>query len=220
MPGGIQMIFEKGPETLEVFSKSDKLKDIKVTHKAFSDTARIWFDTKKFDPKTTENVKLAYRMDSKVDSTSLFYKPEAKSEMTLAMVDAKLVPFQPLKIQSNYHVESIDTSKWVLKSDSVTVQPFEAEISKTNPFQVLVKSDFKEGKEYQLTVVKNSIRSFYEANNNSYRFDFTVDKIENYSNLLIKLINRPETYFWVELLDSNNNVIYSKYIKRIIHCNH
>lgn len=211
MVGGIDMIFEGNPKTVEVATKNPKFQNFKVTHRAYSDTARIWLDVKNLDPKTNESVKFGYATEVKKDSASLFYKPEAKSDMTLSMKDNKVVPFGAFKISSNYHIDKIDPTNWVLKSDSINTVKFTAEISKTNPFEILVNADFEEGKKYQLTVAKQSISSFYQTVKNPYRFDFTRDKIENYSNLEINIQNKPNSKFWIELLDVNFKVVYSKY---------
>lgn len=211
MVGGIDMIFEGNPKSVYVDTKNPKFNNFKLTHRAYSDTAKIWLDVKNLDIKSNENVRFNYQTEVKKDSASLFYKPETKSDMTLAMMDNKVAPFQPFKINSNYYIDKIDPSNWVLKADSLTTVSFTAEISKTNPFQVLVKADFEEGKKYQLTVAKQSISSFYQTVKNPYRFDFASDKIENYSNLEVNLLNKPEGKFWLQLLDTNFNVVYSQY---------
>ena len=209
--GGIDMVFEGKPKSVEVATKNPKFKDFKLTHRPYSDTAKIWLDVNKLEPKTTENIKFGYKTEVKQDSASIFYKPDAKLDMTLAMAQPKVVPFEPFRIVSNYYVDKVDPSQWVLKSDSVTTVKFTTEISKTNPMEVLVNADFEEGKKYQLTVAKQSISSFFQTIKNPYRFDFERDKIENYSNLELKLLNAPKSKFWIELLDVNFNVLYRKY---------
>jgi len=99
-----------------------------------------------------------------------------------------------------------------LVSDSIQ-QEFTAQISDKNPFEVQIKSQFKEDKKYSLTVPKETVSSFYETIQKSYRFDFESDKIENYGTLVITLENAPEKSFWLQLLSENGAVSYSRYGK-------
>ncbi|WP_082498282.1 Ig-like domain-containing protein [Chryseobacterium sp. Leaf180] len=214
VPGGVLMLFQGNPEKVEVFSKSEKLKDFKVTHNPKSDSVRIWFDAVKSDigQNSTENLKFGYQADAKKDSASLFYKYNTKNRMTLDNAGSNLLPPKTaFKLTSNYYVDKINTQDWILKIDSTTRQDFTAAISETNPYQVIIKSDFISGKKYQLTVPKTTVSSFYERNADSKRFDFEIDKIENYGNLTLNLTNAPTAKYWVQLLDNSDRVVYQQY---------
>ncbi|UOU99578.1 Ig-like domain-containing protein [Chryseobacterium daecheongense] len=218
-PGGITMTFEGKPENVKVVSLNDKLKDIKVTHRPKSDTVNIWFDAVKSDvgQTATENLKFGYNADQKKDTlynASLFYKYNAKNAMDIVNNEVgALAPKSDFKITSTYVIDKINTEKWVLKSDSLTTQPFTAKISETNPYQILVQSDFVSGKKYQLIVPKETVSSFYAKNSVSKRFDFEFDKVENYGSLAFNLKNPPATSYWIQLLDSSEKVQYQKYTK-------
>ncbi|MET3537997.1 Ig-like domain-containing protein [Chryseobacterium limigenitum] len=216
VPGGILMTFEGNPTDVKVLSINDKLQDIKVTHRPKSDSINIWFDALKQNvgQGTTENLKFSYDVDNKKDTVSVFYKQNAKSEMQIYNNDGGLLPPKTdFRITSNYIIDKINPEKWVLKSDSLTTQEFTAKISETNPYQILVKSDFIAGKKYQLTVPKTTVSSFYAKNSDSKRFDFEADKVENYGNLTLKLENAPATSYWVQLLDASEKIVYQKYTK-------
>ncbi|MCW3169276.1 Ig-like domain-containing protein [Chryseobacterium sp. 09-1422] len=214
-PGGILMTFEGNPKEVKVVSKNEKLQDFKVTHTPQSDTLRIWFDAVKSNlgQTVTENVKLAYEVDGKKDSTSVFYKYNTKNVMDINSDNggSLLPPRTDCKIVSNYIVDKINPEKWVLKSDSLTTHNFTAKISETNPYQILVSSDFISGKKYQLTIPKETISSFYTKNSQSKRFDFEADKIENYGNLTFKITNAPTAKYWIQLLDTSEKAVYQQY---------
>jgi len=216
MPGGILMTFEGNPTDVKVLSINDKLQDIKVTHRPKSDSINIWFDAvaQKVGQGTTENLKFSYDVDNKKDTVSVFYKQNAKNEMQISNNDGGLLPPKTdFKITSNYIIDKINPEKWVLKSDSLTTQEFTAKISETNPYQILIKSDFIVGKKYQLTVPKTTVSSFYAKNSESKRFDFEADKVENYGNLTLKLENAPAASYWIQLLDASEKIVYQKYTK-------
>ena len=213
VPGGILMTFEGNPESVKVLSVTDKLQEYKVTQQPKSDSVYVWFDAKKKNLGITgsDNIKLSYDDGFKQDTVSVFYRYNVKNEMAISNAKGNLLP--PNKdfiITSNYFVDKIDTQNWTLVSDSIR-QDFTAEINADNPFEVRVKSDFKEGKKYSLTVQKESISSFYEMITKSYRFDFEADKIENYGSLLLTLENPPTQKFWLQFLSEGNNVVYSRY---------
>lgn len=214
IPGGILMTFEGNPSDVKVFSKNQKLQDLKVTHTPKSDSVRLWFDAVKSDigQKVTENLKFGYQADDRKDSTSVFYKYNAKNAMTLTNEDGNLLPPKTdFKITSNYIVDKVSPEKWTLKSDSLTTQNFTAKISESNPYQILIQSDFIAGKKYQLTIPKTTVSSFYDKNAESKRFDFEADKIENYGSLAFSLTNAPASKYWIQLLDTSEKAVYQKY---------
>lgn len=216
-PGGIVMTFEGNPENVKVASVNEKLQDIKVTHRPKSDSVKIWFDPVKSDigQTTTENLKFSYDTGKKQDTVSVFYKYNKKNAMDLENDNGgpELAPNSDFKIRSAYIIDKINPEKWILKSDSLTTQEFTAKISETNPYQILIHSDFVTGKKYQLTVPKETVSSYYTKNVQSKRFDFEVEKVDQFGSLAFAIQNTPETSYWIQLLDASDKVIYSKYTK-------
>lgn len=214
-PGGILMTFEGNPEKVKVLSLTEKLQDYKVTHTAKSDSVNIWFDAKKqnIGIAQSENLKFSYDNGAKKDTVSIFYRYNTKNEMTVSNSKGSLLPpNQDFAITSNYFIDKIQPEKWTLVSDSIK-QDFTAKISENNPYEIQVKSAFKEGKKYSLTVPKETASSFYESIQKSYRFDFEGDKTENYGTLTITIENPPTHIFWLQMLNESGDVIYSKYGK-------
>lgn len=215
--GGIMMTFEGQPKQVTLNSLNDKLKDFRLTHRANSDSARIWFDAVKSDigQTVTENLKFTYEADTIKGPASLFYKYNVKNTMDINSDNggSLLPPKTDFKITSNYILDQIQPEKWVLKSDSLTTQEFTAKISPTNPYQILISSDFIAGKKYQLTVPKETVLSYYAKNFQSKRFDFEADKIENYGSVEFELQNSPSANYWIQLLDNSEKVVYQQYTK-------
>lgn len=217
MPGGVTMAFEGHPDDVKVIPLNEKLKDFKVTHTPKSDSVKIWFDAVKSEvgQNATENLKFSY--DAKIKdsalTTSLFYKYNPKNKMTISNGNALLPPKSDLTIVSNYMINSMEPEKWVLKQDSTITKEFTARISETNPYQILVKSNFEPGKKYQLTIPSKTISSFYDKIGDPYRLDFEADKVEDYGSLAFKLTNAPTADYWIQLLDSSEKIVYQKYTK-------
>ena len=213
VPGGVLMTFEGNPDTVKILSLNENLKDYKITHSPKSDSAMIWFNApaQNIGIANNENLKFSYDNGVKQDSVSLFYRYNVKNEMSIANNRGNsLAPQQDFVVTSNYFVDKIQPEKWSLVSDSIK-QEFTAEISEKSPFEIYIKSDFKEGKKYSLTIPKETVSSFYETIIKSYRFDFESDKIENYGDLMVTLENEPKQKFWMQLLTETGNIAYSKY---------
>jgi uncharacterized protein (DUF2141 family) len=220
--GGVLMLFEGHPDEVKVQSLNEKLKDIKVTHNPKSDSVRIWFDAVKNDVGQTANEKLVFshNIGAKKDSAysvSLFYKYNKKNVMDLDSDNGggSLPPNTDFKIVSSYIIDKIDPAKWTLniKGDSLNTIPFKARISDTNPYQILIQSDFISGKDYQLTIPKETVSSFYTKNVQSKRFDFDIAKIDEFGSLEFTLQNAPASSYWIQLLDGSEKVVYQKYTK-------
>jgi len=214
-PGGILMTFEGNPEKVKVLSLNEKLQDYKVTQLPKSDSINIWFDAKKQNVgiANSENLKFSYDDGVKQDTVSVFYRYNAKNEMTVSNAKGNLLaPNQDFVITSNYFIDKIQPEKWSLVSDSIK-QEFTASVSEKNSFEIHIKSSFKEGKKYSLTVPKETVSSFYDTIIKSYRFDFEADKTENYGTLVLTIQNAPAEKFWLQLLAENGSVSYSRYGK-------
>lgn len=212
-PGGVLMTFEGNPQQVKVLSLNEKLQNYKVTQAPKSDSINIWFDAKKLNlgTETSENLKFSYDDGVKQDTVSLFYRYNAKNEMTLTNAKGNLLaPNRDFIIESNYFIDKIQPEKWSLVSDSIQ-QDFTAQISAKNPYEIHIQSNFKEGKKYSLTVPKESVSSFYDSILKSYRFDFESDKTENYGTLFLTLENAPTQKFWFQLLNDGGSAVYSRY---------
>ncbi|SDF78325.1 Ig-like domain-containing domain [Epilithonimonas hungarica] len=211
--GGVAMIFEGNPDKVIVKTVGEKPTDYKVTHKAKSDSVRIWFDAAKENIGATvsENLKFSYDTGSKQDTMSVFYKKPAKDEMTIANpFSNKLAPETDFRFSSNYIINKIQPENWKLESDSIT-QDFTARISELDSTQVIVKSNFVSGKKYKLTVPKNTVISYYNRSSESVRFDFDVSKPEEFGSFKVHLINPPAHKFWIQLLNEKNEPAYQQY---------
>jgi len=211
--GGVLMTFDGNPDKVIVKAVGDKPSDYKVTHKAKSDSVKIWFDAGKenIGAAVSENLKFSYDTGTKQDTVSVFYKKPAKEDMTVSNpFSNKLAPGSDFRFSSNYIINKIQPENWKLESDSIA-QNFTAKISELDSTQVIVKSDFVVGKKYKLTVPKNTVISFYNRLSESVRFDFEAAKPEEFGSFTVNLVNKPEHKFWIQLLDDKNEPVYQKY---------
>ncbi len=69
-------------------------------------------------------------------------------------------------------LDKVDFAQWELKADSTTVVPFQAQISKTNPFEIQVDAQLLAGKKYSLRVGKETVSAFYFKKRKTYYIQF------------------------------------------------
>ena len=210
--GGLLMTFEGNPETVEVKSLSEDLKDFKVTHAKRSDSVNIWFNAEKSNLGGTvsKQVKLSYFTPTISDTISVSYKA-VKDEFKLSNEAGNLIaPENNFVINTSLPIENLNTSSWKLESDSIA-QDFTAKISEKNPFKILVNSSFKPTKKYVLTIPKETVSSYYSSNDKSFQFQFEIDKPENYGSFTAVIKNKPTAKFWVELTNEKGEILYSQF---------
>lgn len=210
--GGFLVLFEGNPKSVDIQSIENTLGDFKTTHQPYSDSVMVYVKPSEKEEKKSKRIKFSYQTPAKLDTVSTYY--EAVKEVNLSIKnnnDAKIPPRKAFVFDANLAIEKINPKEWTLKIDSTQAIDFQAEISEKNPHQILVKANFEQGKNYQLTVPKESLSSYFETLKKSYRFDFEIDKIENYGKCTFKLQNKPDTYFWIQLLDGGKNVKFEQY---------
>lgn len=216
IPGGLLYLYEGNPDQVKLTSYTDKLQDYKVTHQPKSDSVYVWFDAVKSNLgiDKNENLKFFSETPTKNDTIKSTYRYSPKQDLfTISRKgDTKITVDNLFKISANLPVQKIDIDKWTFVSDSVA-QGFTAEIAKDNPFQINFKGDLKPGKKYQLDIPKETVHSYYKDIEQSFRFNFETEKPENLGSLTLTLVNIPEHQFWVQLLDTNSDVAYSKLTK-------
>lgn len=214
--GGVLFKFEGGPEKVEMISQTEKLKDYKVEHQKFSDSVMVWFDDKQLQlPETNinENLKFSYVADTVKGNVSLYYKANVKEEFTLRnSVQGLMPPTGELVLESTKPLTEIQPEKWVLKVDSLTQQTFTAEIGKLNNRKIRIQSNWTPGKKYELLIPKETVSTYYQKLPKSHQINFEFDKPENYGNLVVKLVSKPNAKFWAQLLSENDEVKYTQLV--------
>ncbi|MDO4764184.1 MAG: Ig-like domain-containing protein [Flavobacteriaceae bacterium] len=213
MAGGMLMRFEGNSKKIEVLPIGDELKNYKVSHRAYSDSVKIWIgkEGNQLKAESATQIQLSYNADGEKDSIHAFFKPNEKEELLITNSKGRLLPpNKEFVVSANMELQNILSEQWELKSDSIA-QKFEAKISEKNPEEIHISSDFKAGKTYVLSIPKESVSSFYHKNEKEYIFTFEADKPENYGSVVLKLKNAPKSHFWVHLMNAEGRTQYSLY---------
>ncbi|HAY3550644.1 Ig-like domain-containing protein [Elizabethkingia meningoseptica] len=211
IPGGLNMLFEGKPDSLQLKQVGDALSDFKIVHKPTSDSAYVWINPKANNFKDASvNLKFSYynSVKKKVDTTSTYYKVNPKDELTLNnQSGTTLPPGSGLKLKANMALDNVDFAQWELKADSTVVVPFKASISRSNPFEINLDAEMQTGKKYSLRVAKESVSAFYFKNAKPIIYNFDIGKKDDYGSLVFELTNAPTAPFWIQLLNDNFEVV-------------
>lgn len=211
--GGMLMIFEGNPQKVEVNAIGEELHHYRVSHTPKSDSVRIWVakEGNTLKKETATPIKLSYQADEKQDTISTFFRLNEKEELSLSNQKGNILsPKRDFVITANMDLKEINPQHWTLKTDSVA-QNFEAKISAKNANELLISADFKAGKNYSLHIPKQSVETDFYQNEKAYIFNFEIDKAENYGSLVLRLKNKPQSYYWVELMDAESVVKHRQY---------
>lgn len=222
IPGGLLIDFSGKPLTDSLQLKyvgGEALQSYTISKKEKSDSAYVWINPQgnTFGASSTQLKFSFYNpLKKKTDTTSVYYKPNLKEELTLSSVSGgELAPETEFRLRANMELKNIDTSQWQLTMDSTQVVPFTATISPNNTFEFLVKADFQASKKYSLSIAKESVQAYYFSNAKKTIFNFQTGKIEDYSSLVLQLQNAPKSPYWVQLLSENFEIFTEKKVEGI-----
>lgn len=215
VPGGALFLFEGKPKTITLKNTTEELQHYQVYHKAHSDSLFVYFDTQKppFAKNSTQNISFEYDADGKQGKAGIFYRNTHKPELVLSSLSEQAVaPKQGYIIRANYNLSSVDTSQWTLKEDSLIVKPFEVEISPHDASKMIIKAEIEEGKKYTLFVPKGSVKSWYQANEKAYSWDFEGDKLMNYGSLTFRFSGEDiDKKYWIQLIATDGKIVHQVY---------
>ena len=214
LPSGFLLKFEGNPERVDIQSEIEILKDYKVEHRKFSDSAFVWFDTKKLNlsgKNSNVGLKFSYRADGLKGVISPFYKASSEKEFSISnSIGTSIPPINKLVLEANKVITEIRPEKWILKEDSAVVRDFKAKISEDNSRKIKIESKFVNGKKYELIIPQGTMDTYYETLSKTYQFNFEVEKPEKFGSVEFRLKEKPKNTFWLQLLNTQNDVKYSQ----------
>lgn len=212
---GILLKFEGNPKIVQIQSDSTNLKNPIFFHKNFSDSAYIFLNNKELNlSKQNPNIglKFSYIADELKGKISPFYKGSVSEEFSLKNINGKIPPTGVFFIESNKPLAKIIPEHWQIKMDSIKNQEFTAEISPENPYKIKISiPNFKTLQKYSLNIPKETLLTYGQENlAKNYILNFEFDDKKNYGSLEFRFEKKSEHFFWIELLNEQNEIKYSQ----------
>ncbi|RYY36433.1 MAG: hypothetical protein EOP46_06445 [Sphingobacteriaceae bacterium] len=129
--------------------------------------------------------------------------------------DNKLKPGTDLQITPSLPIETTNPVYISLKEDSATVTNFTIVKDTSSVRRLLLKYRWKQGSSYQLTFDENAFTNIFGDKNKKAVKQFTIDKIENYSMLTLKIsVPDPTKQYVVELYRDEKSVLRTDVITK------
>jgi len=115
----------------------------------------------------------------------------------------------PFVLRTKTPLNTINESNIFIRKKDSTFVKF---TSKYDEFNQEIAFDFtkEEGQKYTMEILPSAITDFYNASNDSLKFDFSTPLFSDYGNLKVNLIGVKQFPLILEILDNKGEVLYSQ----------
>jgi uncharacterized protein (DUF2141 family) len=215
--GKLFFTFNKGLKNAGVKIQNEQLDAQKIVEfSKNADTAIIYLKTMVFD-----SIKVSFLDGIKpLDTITLrrgqkdTYKRKINLDYNLSA--DKLKPGNELLIKANYPITSIDPSRITLTEDSVEVNGGDINLVRNDvdAKKFTVKYKWKPGKLYNLAFNVGTFIDIYDDKSPRLTKKFELDKIDNFSKLILEVTVPDTGHYVVQLLNINDAEIRSDIITK------
>lgn len=145
---------------------------------------------------------LSIRLSSKL-TDSLTIKTNIRGSLPLR---------DTLKLLSNIPIDSLNISKInFIDRDTLDI-PFTTKLSLSRK-EIDINFEKKYNSQYQIELLPKAIKDFYENENDTIKFKFSIKQPTDYGNIFLKFENVKSYPIIVQLIDVNAKIIESVYAK-------
>ncbi|WPU98937.1 Ig-like domain-containing protein [Mucilaginibacter sp. cycad4] len=211
--GKLLLVFNKGltQPAIKIIYPSDVDNRKQVSFSRTKDTASVYLRNMNFD-----SVRVAIFDKGKPIDT--IYQLKRKNESFTRTVtaaynignDSKLKPGGNLVITASIPIENFDQSQITLNEDSVATSDYTLQKDTGNYKLLNLKYRWRETSKYELILNEGALTDIYGDKNKRLSKKFQINKLDNYSQLTVKL-TVPDTAkaYVVELLSEDKKLIQS-----------
>ncbi|WP_121808324.1 Ig-like domain-containing protein [Mucilaginibacter kameinonensis] len=216
--GKLLLVFNKGltQPALKILYPSDVDSRKQVSFSRTKDTASVYLRNMNFD-----SLRVAIFDKSKAIDT--IYQLKRKNESFTRTLtasynignDSKLKPGSNLVVTASIPIENFDQSQITLNEDSVATSDYTIQKDTGNYKLLNIKYRWREASKYELIINDGALTDIYGDRNKRLSKKFQINKLDNYSQLTVKL-TVPDTAkaYVVELLSEDKKLIQSDAITK------
>lgn len=208
--GRINFYVTGKPEKMKVTPISHDLGKLLQIHKAYSDTLQLYFDPEKADFKDKRTrLKFTLTHDAVTDSIpTVLYDNSIKYNFKVNSSIEEMTPVKKLKIGVDYPIDTFNTKFISVKKDSLTLDFL---VKKINYRKLQIDFPIQWEGKYRVELLPGAVTNWFGKSNDTVSVDFSTKRERDYGNLELILENKPNSPFWLKLLDASNKEIYSVY---------
>lgn len=208
--GKINFYFDGKPEKVEIKALNPEFSTSFVRHKAFSDTASFYFNPK-IDSLTERRVRMRFQVEhlGQIDSLPpVMYDTQKHTNFRVYGRNLDYVPGKAYEIEANYPLDTLHKEYISVIKDSLNID-FEIKRMNENKFGLMFPIEF--ASQYKIQVLPNAVFDYMQRTNDTIQANFGVKTEREYGNLILNVQNRPDSPFWVKLMNAQDREISSVY---------
>lgn len=211
--GKLLLVFNKGltQPAIKVLYPTDVDNKKQISFSRTKDTASVYLRNMNFDS-------LRVAIFDKGKPIDTIYQLKRKNESFTRVLttsynignDSKLKPGSNLMITASIPIENFDQSQITLNEDSVATSDYTIQKDTGNYKLLNIKYRWRETSKYELIFNEGALTDIYGDKNKRLSKKFQINKLDNYSQLTVKL-TVPDTSkaYVVELLSEDKKLIQS-----------
>ena len=209
--GRISFVFNKSLDEpdITVIQPTALDTDKQIAYTANRDSATLWVNDMTFDSLKVSIANLGEVLDTVVLRRGRNDEYDRDFIITDNLTANKVNRIQHIKLTASSPVQSIDRSKIILTADSVPITNFQLVKDSTTQQQYILRYGWRPERDYSLTLEEGAFLGFFSDKNKSVTKTFTMDKTENFGDIVLK-INVPDTVhqYLVQLVNEKMDFIY------------
>jgi len=222
--GKIKITYNRKPDSLRIINSSVDI----YNHEILNDSLIIWFDN------NLKNDSINLILKNEIYLDTLILKTRKKFITPISLIhlkskeSVKLHPDKSLNLEFNQEfviddstkvllIEQVikeikDTSKTVKYDTTETNIDFTYKIDSVKKRNLKIYSNWQETKVYKFKILPDFLKSRYDVSNDTIDYKITIDKKENYSNLICHLDSLVPNKTYVVLLKLGKNTAFTNTI--------
>lgn len=207
--GKISFVFNRPIKKPSItFLGNNNIKDPIIEFSTKGDSLAVWLREITFD-----SLKVAINEDNTILDTITFRRSQKDEYKRTILFNNnlsanKIAPRQPLILTFNLPIANIDQGKIGLYIDSAKTEGFT--IKRLPPSERKIEVDYKWQikKPYTLVFEADAVTDIYGTTNKELKLSFTLDEVENYGNLSLKVSKTDSAKNYIIQLTNEKGELY------------
>lgn len=204
--------FKGNPEAVNVQPLDFEFSTSETFFTPKSDSLDFWFDPSADTlAEASRRISFAVTADGVTDTLSAVYAKDREHQLRIdRKMKLEAAPGRPPVLTSNHPIKRVDTAFVSVLQDSISL-PLKLIPTEGNPYGLIVDFPMEIQSEYEVQMLPGAIRDWFGETNDTLVYKYVTAPKAEYGNLKLKIENKPEKPFWIELLDENDKVLESEY---------
>lgn len=209
--GRLAIAYNQKPEAIEISADPPRAA---LYSQATPDSLIVWYNSQ-----DTIDWNLMLKKDSTYLDTIPILASKISDEFNLDVEPQPKIPagsiqtnpFEPFKLNINFPITKIDSSKISLQKDSAVIQTgITLEIDSTDSRKLRLERKLQEGNTYKLTLLPGALISIHQRSNDTLSYNLKMQTLEDFSNLSLNITQLDSSSQYIFTLKNKADKIIDK----------